>query len=472
MSELTRLSATRLASLIRARVVSPVEAVEAYLSRIEDLNPSLNAIVTLAPDALERARESEAAIMRGSHLGALHGVPLTIKDTFDVEGLRSTSGSRLRAGRIPLRDAQAVASLRAAGAIILGKTNVPEMALTYDSDNPVFGRTNNPHSLARTPGGSSGGEAASVAASLSAAGLGSDLVGSIRIPAHFCGIFGLKPSASRVSGRGHCPQMKGRLKQAAAFGPLARSVEDLSLMFEALTLYADASPSVTDERDLPRARIAWYAYDGVTKVTEETLGAVERAAAALASAGFEMIEERPPGIERGPSLWTERFSPDVAKAIRMVYRTPSDEAEAGQAVRAILRRASTTPEQTEAERIKIDEECARLRLSLIEWMEERPLLLAPVGAVPAPEHGARKVRVAYEEINVFNAFSYAQTFNTFDLPVVCVPAGRTPEGLPLGVQLIGRPFSEKLLLQTALLLEEALGGFVPPSDSASTNRRN
>ncbi|HEX8747847.1 MAG TPA: amidase [Pyrinomonadaceae bacterium] len=470
MSELTRLSAARLAELIRKREVSPVDAVEAYLSRIESLNPALNAIVTLAPDAIERAKEMEAALMRGDGTGALYGVPVTVKDTFDVAGLRSTSGSRLRAERIAGRDAQAVAGLRAAGAIILGKTNVPEMALTYDSDNPVFGRTNNPHDYSRTPGGSSGGCAASVAASLSAAGLGSDLVGSIRIPAHFCGIFGLKPTSSAVSGMGHCPSMTGRLKQAAAFGPLARSVEDLSLMFEALA--GEASSAQWEVEESKSARVAWYTHDGVRKVTEETAKAVEKAASALADAGFEVVEARPPGIERAPALWSERFSPDVVEAMREVYRTREDERKAGGAVRALLERSRDAPAKTEAERLVIDEECARLRHALIEWMRERPLLLAPVGAVPAFKHGARKVSVEGEEMSVFNAFSYAQSFNTLDLPAACVPAARTSEGLPIGVQLIGRPQSERNLLKAARILEEALGGFNRPPDSASTKSHN
>jgi amidase len=464
------LSAARLAELMRARAVSPVEVVEAYLARIEDLNPGLNAIVTLAPDALERARQIEAEIMHGETARALHGVPVTVKDTFDVAGLRSTSGSRLRASRVPARDAAVVSRLRAAGAIILGKTNVPEMALTYDSENAVFGRTNNPYDYSRTPGGSSGGEAASIAASLSAAGLGSDLVGSIRIPSHFCGIFGLKPTAAAVSGFGHCPEMIGRLKQAASFGPLARSAQDLALMFDVLSDSAEASEF--EERELRRARVAWYTYDGLTVVTEETARAVERAARALADAGFEVEETRPPGIERGPSLWSERFSPDVAAAMRAVYRTTQDEEKAGPAVRALLKRAASAYVKTEAERFLIDEEAARLRAALIEWMMERPFLLAPVGAVPAFEHGARKVYVAGHSMNVFDAFSYAQTFNTFDLPVISVPAGRTRDGLPIGVQLVGRPFSERSLLRVARFLEEALGGYQAPPDSPSTKSDN
>jgi len=193
--ELTTKSATELAVLIRSRSVSPVAVVEAYLQRIEQINPSLNAIVTLADDAIDLARIAEAALTRGDEVGPLHGLPLTIKDTIDTQGLRTTGGSRLCADHVPDRDATVVARLRAAGAIILGKTNTPEMAIPYETDNPVFGRTNNPYNPLMTPGGSSGGEAAAIAACLSPAGLGSDLSGSIRVPAHFCGIVGLKPTA-------------------------------------------------------------------------------------------------------------------------------------------------------------------------------------------------------------------------------------------------------------------------------------
>ncbi|MBD0370555.1 MAG: amidase [Pyrinomonadaceae bacterium] len=465
------LSAKRLAELIRSHAVSPVEAVEAYLARIEDLNPQLNAIVTLAPDALERAREMESAVMRGEGAGALCGVPVTVKDTFDVGGLRSTSGSRLRAGRIAKRDARAVEQLRAAGAIILGKTNVPEMALTYDSENAVFGRTNNPHDLSRTPGGSSGGEAASVAARLSAAGLGSDLVGSIRIPAHFCGIFGLKPGSRTVDGHGHCPEMVGALRQAASFGPLARSVEDLRLMIDVLSVIGlgDEGRAWWDAQgELKKGtRVGLWLDDPLTPVTESARRAVEAVGRALSDAGLEVTEETPPSVEDGSAFWLKRFSADVLKAIRQVYRTPQDLEQAGAAVRALLSRAEAS-QASRAERLSIEEESGTRRRTLIEWMNDVPLIVAPVGAVAAFEHGARKVSVAGREMSVFNAFSYSQIFNTFDLPVACVPAGRTPEGLPVGVQIAARPFCEKAVLNAAQIVEQSLGGYNPPPVYSST----
>ena len=234
MTDLIAESLTKLAELIRTRKASPVEIAQAYLQRIDRLNPALNAVVTLAPDLLDKAKEAEAAVTSGKNLGALHGVPITIKDTIETAGLRTTSGSATRAGSIPERDAPAVARLKAAGAIILGKTNVAEMAMDYTGDNPVFGRTNNPHDLSRTPGGSSGGEAAAIATCMSPAGLGSDLAGSIRIPSHFCGIAGFKPSTGRVPGAGQCPPSIGPYTLGAAIGPMARRVEDLQTLFDVL----------------------------------------------------------------------------------------------------------------------------------------------------------------------------------------------------------------------------------------------
>src|SRR5712691_49452 len=231
--ELTTKSATELAALIRSRAVSPVEVVEAHLRRIERINPSLNAIVTVSADALEQARVAEAALMSGE-IGPLLGLPLTVKDTIDTKGLRTTSGSRLRANHFPDRDATVVARLKAAGAIILGKTNTAEMAIPYETNNPVFGRTNNPHDLNRTAGGSSGGEAAAIAAGLSPAGIGSDLSGSIRVPAHFCGIAGLKPTIGLAPMDGHTPSATGLLSVGACIGPMARTVADLSLLFRVI----------------------------------------------------------------------------------------------------------------------------------------------------------------------------------------------------------------------------------------------
>jgi amidase len=462
--ELTDFSAARLAGMMRRREASPVEVVRAHLGRIEQLNPKLNAVVTLAPDALGRAGEVEAALMRGESVGALCGVPLTVKDTIEVRGLRATSGSKPRAEYVPESDAPAVALLRAAGAVIVGKTNASELALDYTTDNPVFGRTNNPRDLSRTPGGSSGGCAAAVAARLSAGSLGSDLAGSVRIPSHFCGVAGLKPTAGRVNGAGHFPVLGGAYALGASLGPLARGVEDLSLFFQVLSggSYRHA-PEEWDEplgasRLLPRgASVAFYTDDGVVPVGGELKEAVVRAASALREAGLRVVEERPPSVERATELWLKLFSHATRRMVSAACEGRED--DAGPVARSILKRASREESPALDDFMDAWEERDRLRASLLSWMETRPVVVAPVGALAAFGHDeGRRFHVGGREVGLFDAFGYAQAFNVFDLPVVCVPAGRTKEGLPAGVQIVGRPFEEARVLRAARVIEEALGG--------------
>ncbi|HAF14079.1 MAG TPA: amidase [Blastocatellia bacterium] len=468
MTDLCVTSITRLAELIRNREVSPVEILQAYLDRIELHNPKLKAIVTIASDAVEKAREAEAAVMRGEELGALHGVPVTIKDTIETAGLRTTSGSAMRAGFIPKHDARAVARLKSAGAIILGKTNAAEMAMDYTADNPVFGRTNNPYDASLTPGGSSGGEAAAIASGMSAAGLGSDLAGSIRMPSHFCGIAGLKPTVGRVPAEGQFPPATGPYSLGAVLGPMARRVSDLGLLFDVLaTEEATATgplPRFLDGRSLIRGSgVAWYTDDGVCPVTEETHRAVKTVAGALADAGCVIQQTRPPGIDRGHDLWLKLFSRASVVQLRQVYAGHED--EGGDFVRWRLATADDIPAATLDDYIEFWLERDRLRATLVEWMKDVPLIVAPVGATPAYQHDTHKLTIAERTVSTFRAFSYSQTFNVYDLPVVVVPAVRSSEGLPIGVQIVGPPFREDIVLAAAAVVEEALGGWQPPAIS-------
>jgi Asp-tRNA(Asn)/Glu-tRNA(Gln) amidotransferase A subunit family amidase len=469
---LTRMPAVELARLIRAREVSPVEAVGAYLRRIESVNPALNAVVTLAPDALERARESEAAAARGEASGPLHGVPLTVKDTIDVRGLRTTCGSRVRAEYVAEEDAPAVVRLRAAGAVILGKTNCPEFALDYTSENPLFGRTNNPHDLGRTPGGSSGGCAAAVAACMTAGSLGSDLAGSIRIPAHFCGVAGLKPTAGRVPGGGHTPPMSGLHSLGATLGPLARTVEDLSRFYAVLSGETGAAGVGGHARGtLKGSRAAFYAGDGSTAVTAETSEAVQHAARALTDAGLDVVEEVPPGVGEATGLWLSLFEYATQRLVRAAYA--GREEEAGRAARVILERAGRWGEPPLEKVLAAWEERDRVRGTLLRWMERTPLFVAPVGAVPAFLHEEfGRVEVEGRGVPTFRAFAYAHAANVFDLPAACVPAGRTAAGLPVGVQVVGRPHEERRVLAAARVIEEALGGWQPPPEPLPKGRVN
>ena len=467
--EVLNKSATELVALIRRREVSPVEIVDAHLRAIERINPAINAIVTIADDLRERAVEAEAAIMQGAPVGSLPGLPITIKDTIDAAGLRTTSGSRIRANYIPQHDAAAVARLKAAGAIVLGKTNVPEMAIPYECDNPVFGCANNPHNPQMTPGGSSGGEAAAIAACLSPAGIGSDLSGSIRVPAHFCGITGLKPTVGRVSMEGHTPPASGVVGLGACIGPMARRVKDLALLFRVLadpTEVESETGEVLDPKSVRGARVAWYTEDGTIPVADEIKRAIESAARALADAGLETFEALPPDVSKAPQLWIDLFSRAANSEIASFYRGRED--QAGPVVSRLLDNANDEPNEFEdridnAERLaRAVVERERLRENLLRWMKTTPLILAPVGSTAAFEHGRQRVAIDGAYVNVFRAFSYSQAFNVFGLPVVVVPVGRTSSGLPIGVQVIGRPFEEFNVLAAASLIEEALGGWQPP----------
>ena len=435
------LELTTLVEAIRTREISPVQAAESYLAQISRLNPALNAVVTVAPDVLDRAKAAETAVMRGETLGALHGVPLTIKDTIETAGLRTTSGSTIRADHVPVNDAPSVALLKKAGAIILGKTNAAEMAMDYTADNPVFGRTNHPQSAKLTPGGSSGGEAVAIATGMSPGGLGSDLAGSVRIPAHFCGIAGLKPTTGRVPGEGQFPPNTGPYSLGAVIGPMARKVNDLRLLFRVL------SGERGSEVSLKGLRAAWYAEDGVVPVTDETASAVRTAAMALNA------EERlPPHVDRGNELWLKLFSRASVVQLRQVYA--GRESEGGSFVSWRLANAGEAPSLDEY--IAAWMERDRLREELLRWMETTPIIIAPVGATPAYEHDTLKVTVRGSTFGTFRAFSYAQTFNVFDLPVVTVPAGRSNDGLPIGVQIVGRPNAEEMVLAVADVVEQAV----------------
>ena len=454
--EPTSNSATHLTQAIKSRAVSSVEIVEAYLRRIERLNPSLNAIVTIAPKVLDQARQKDADLARGKVAGPLHGLPITIKDTIDTEGIRTTYGSRLFASHVPSQDAAVVARLKAAGAIILGKTNVPEMAIPYETDNLIFGRTNNPHSVGRTPGGSSGGEASAIAAKLTPAGVGSDLSGSIRVPASFCGIAGLKPTTGAVPMEGHIPGTNGTLGMGACIGPMAKSVADLALLFSVMAHQSEdiSARRITEER----TRVSWYVDDGVAPVAQEIVKAVQHVAGMMRDAGYDVHQEVPPGFSEGQRLWIELFSRIAGEQIRQAYR--GREHDAGPLVSSLLKSSPATPE----ERVQTAEAVARAvvererrREELLLWMRTNPLIISPVCATAAFEHGAARVDVNGESISVFRSCSYSQTINVFGLPAAVVPVTRTITGLPIGIQIIGRPFEERSVLAAAAIIEEAAG---------------
>ena len=460
VDDLTSKSAIELLQLIKTRAAGSAEIVEAHLRRIEQANPALNAIVTVAPDAVERARERDAQLAQGKVCGPLHGLPITVKDTIDTANIRTTRGSRLFAEHVPAHDAAVVERLKAAGAIVLGKTNVPEMAIPYETDNPVFGRTNNPHDVTRTPGGSSGGEAAAIAAKLSPAGVGSDLSGSIRVPAHFCGIAGLKPTPGAVPMAGHVPQAAGPLSLGAVIGPMARHVDDLALLFAVMANKPEAE-WLERNLELTGIRVASLADNEVTPVTHEIAGAIRRAANILEAAGLRVVKERPPAITDSSRLWIELFSQAATGQIRALYR--GREREAGAAVSVFLQ---SDQEATFEERIDMAERLAaavvereRLRERLLRWMRDTPLVLTPASASAAFTHGAAQIEIKGRQTNIFRSCAYSHAANVFGLPAAVVPVTCTRAGLPVGVQLIGRPAAEWQVLAAAAIIERETGWY-------------
>src|SRR5579863_2467799 len=306
MSDLVFLPAVAMAEKIRTKKLSPVELVEAHLAQIEKLNPRLNAFIQVDRERARRAaRVAESDVMRGETLGPLHGVPLSIKSSIDVAGLRCEAGTRLRAGLVACQDAPLVTRLRNAGGIILGTTNTPELLMAWETDNLLYGRSNSPWDQERTPGGSSGGEAAAIAAGMSAGGVGSDGGGSIRVPAHFSGICGLKPTPGRIPATGHFPTSVGPFALLGVVGPMARTVDDLKLIFEVMQGPDDGESCAApvpvrwpSDAELKRLRIGYFEDDGRTPVTADTRSAVRAAAEALKRAGFVVEPFRPEGLEQ------------------------------------------------------------------------------------------------------------------------------------------------------------------------------
>jgi Asp-tRNA(Asn)/Glu-tRNA(Gln) amidotransferase A subunit family amidase len=454
-----------MAQMVRDRELSPVELIQAHLRQIQGANPKLNAfVVVMAEEALAAAKQAEAAVTRGDSLGLLHGVPVTVKDSFDVAGLPTLAGSRLRLDHRAESDATSVARLRAAGAIILGKTNCPEFLSNYESDNFVTGRTNNPWDLQRTPGGSSGGEAAAIASYCSAGGIGSDGGGSIRIPAHFCGIAGLKPTPGRVSAAGHFPPMYHPGGLLGVAGPMARSAQDVRLLFAALAGYDDQDPfsapvplRVPMVAELRIGVMEQFYSAPVQPVIKEV---VTKAADTLERIGLAVEPFVPHGLERAPNLWSFFFGRLAAAGTKKMIA--GRESEVHWTALEFLEPALAQPAPTAEETVDNLAERDRMRATLLRQMERVPLILMPVSGIPAFRHRERRWRAGDREFGLFQAMMTATPWNLLGFPAAVVPFGFTESGLPVGVQIVGRPYSEELILEVAVRLEEARGPFPGP----------
>jgi Asp-tRNA(Asn)/Glu-tRNA(Gln) amidotransferase A subunit family amidase len=443
------IDATELASRIRRREISPVEALAEHRERIERLNPELNAIVTESPDVEERARDAERAVLRGDELGPLHGVPFTVKDTFDTAGLRTTRGSLLFVNRIPEQDATVVARARGAGAILVGKTNTPEFALWWETANLVFGRTSNPHDPRRTSGGSSGGDAVAVATGMSSLGLASDLGGSIRLPAHYCGVVGFKPTHGRIPLTGHFPETLFRFTHA---GPVVRSVRDAALALSVLEgpdgadWYATPLPVPRSEATL---RIGWTAEPALGPVDPVIAAAVGRAAEALDDTGAEVTRAEPAGLAEVD-----------ANALTLALYGAESSAYFGQLVggrgellHPVIRKRLESGAGALDEYVAAEAAVERLRRDLLSFFRRYDVLLCPTSPVIAPLHEAGEIEIGGVRYPPRAMMRATIPFNLTGSPALSVPFARSAGGLPVGVQLVGRRFEDESVLRTGLILE-------------------
>ncbi len=474
MEELTRLRATELALAIRTRRASAVEALRAHLDRIGRLNPALNAIVTMNPEAEAEAARADAALMRGEPLGPLHGVPITIKDCFETAGLRTTSGYTPLANYVPAEDAPTVAKLRAAGAVIIGKTNLPPLAGDSQTFNDIFGTTNNPWNLGTSPGGSSGGEGAAVAARLSPLGLGSDIGGSIRIPAHCCAVFGIKPTEHLVSTAGY---LEGRGTPKAerhmnTVGPLARSIDDLEL---GLRIVAGPDrrfleiPPVTLPESRPRPlrglRVAWASeWPGapVAPVIQEGLAGLARG---VAAAGAQVEQALPDDFDYalaretyGAMFWAEyaaSLTPDEedAEAAAWGLSPESDE--------PFLRGAYGVRHCSLRMHTELLTRRDRFTVAWDRFFDNWDTILLPVCSVPAFDHSPMWAPVSLGDGRTLPYFvgtaTYCEPFDLTGHPAVALPLGITSDSRPFGYQAVGRRWGDIELLDIARALSAVSG---------------
>ncbi len=452
-------SVTALANAIRTKQASSEEVTKIFLARIEAVNDSLNAVVQLdAERALAAARDADSRLARGDLAGPLHGVPMTIKDSLDTADMISTGGTMGRAKFVPDKDATVVTRLRAAGAILMGKTNTPELTLSFKTSNAVYGTTNNPYDLTRTPGGSSGGASAILAAGGSPFDVGSDYGGSIRLPAHNTGITGIKPTSGRIPRTGHIFPFGGLLDSFQQLGPMTRYVEDLILLLPILSGPDGIDPYIVpmplldsaaiNVRDL---RVCFHTDNGVLTPTPETAEVVQNAAAALAGIGCIVEEARPPGIESSyqiaQDLWNRCDSP-LVKALLEQAGTTREE--------ATLDWLFELPPASDADIVDAVTRLDACRSQMLSIFEDFDIIVCPPNARPAMTHNT-------ENAGDLRPFSYTISYNVAGWPAAVVRGGTSPEGLPIGVQIVARPWREDVALAVAGFLESRLGGFHPPS---------
>lgn len=455
-NELIFSDATRLAELIRTKKVSPVEVVQAHLDRIEAVDPQVNAIVTISESARDAARRAEAAVLSSAELGPLHGVPFTAKDSIDTEGVMTQRGSPIYKGRTPDRDATSVSRLKEAGGILLAKTNLPEFSYWIESDNLLSGRSNNPWDLERTPGGSSGGESAAIAAGMSPLGLGTDLAISVRGPAAQTGITSMKATHGRVPMTGIWPRAPRRFWHV---GPMARSVRDIALAFSQLagadgqdafassTILFDAGIGRQPYRQL---RVGWMVGPGFGPVDPEVTATVKAAAEALKDVGLSVEHVGIPALEKD-------FALDVFNRLHVMEMKPAfREATARRQDDELYKMAKTMlslPDTSMDDYIAADQAAERLRDGYAHYFSHYDALITHVLPIPAHKHGLEQFVIDGQTVDATYLQGATVPLNVTGLPGVSMRFGTSREGLPINVQIVGKWQAESTILHIASLLE-------------------
>jgi amidase len=460
-------SASDLARRIRAGAVTSEAVVTAHLERITAINPALNAVVQRRDDAaLADARAADRALADGRPVGPLHGVPLTIKDSFDTAGLVSTGGTLGRRHTLPTTDATIVRRLKAAGAIVIGKTNTPELTLAYEANNLIYGMTRNPYDLSRGTGGSSGGSAAVVAACGSPLDVGSDTAGSIRFPAHCCGVAGLKPTSGRVPRTGHIIGPGGLQQWLTTIGPIARRVEDLELALGIMAGPDDVDPHIvpvpmgrSSAVNLRGLRAALFVDTALASATPHVRDAVTRAAQVLARAGVEVDEATPPAFERPFAFFPQLFGADGAAGLEayLAFLGTREVSPHVQGAIGLMRPHAMSTAALGDLMMAID----LWRTEALAFSRRYDLIICPVAAdvAPVPVTDWNDAAVSWNA----GIFPYLVPFNFTGAPSVVVRAGTGPSGLPVGVQCVAQPWRENVALRAAAEVEATLGGWQPSS---------
>jgi amidase len=450
---------------VRTKKLSPVEVVAAHIERIKTWQPKLNAFVHLdVEEAQAQARRAEETLVRGGALGPLLGVPVTLKSCIDVAGWPCRAGSLLRKDLIAEADATLAARLRAAGAILLGSTNTPEFLMAYETDNLMSGKTSNPWDFSRSAGGSSGGEAAGIASGCSAGGVGSDGGGSVRVPAHFCGICALKPTPGRIPTTGHFPPGGAAFSWIGAVGPMARTIADVRALFAVMAgpdpgdaLSTPVPLTSVGDAQLKGLRIGVLESEALGKVDSETGAAVQKAAKDLRAQGFVVEPLRLQGLERAIELWWFFFGPVIAHLFQPIVAGHEDKLSC--IFREYLKFAEA-PVTLDA----LLNACAErdlVRANILRQMREVPIVLSPVSTTTAFRHGEGTWRPGAKQC-YRNTMRFSQWLNLTGFPGASVPVAISAEGLPIGVQVIGRPHEEELVLAVAERIENGRGAWRAP----------